>query len=135
MVLRPEEMRPVAAPELAARETLENMPLLHIASRPDAWETWFRAQGAAAERRPGTRHDQFATLLQAARFGLGAALLPDYLAEEDLAAGRLVALGPAVEMDGSYCLVWPEERDADPALRSFRDWLAGEAAPEDMLPR
>lgn len=135
MVLRPEEMIPVAAPELAAKETLENMPLLHIASRPDAWDAWFLAHGTALVRRPGTRHDQFSTLLQAARFGLGAALLPDYLAEEDLAAGRLVALGPTAEMPGSYCLVWPEERDADPALRSFRTWLEGEAAPEDMLPR
>jgi len=68
--------------------------------------------------------------------GLGVALLPDYLAEQDLATGRLVrAWGDATESPGAYHLVWPIGKSHDPALRRFRDWLAGQAEDEDPLPR
>ncbi len=85
----------------------------------------------------GTVHDQFSTLLQAALHGLGVALLPDFLVEQDLASGRLMAVwGGAVESRGAYHLVWPVEASGTPALIKFRDWLAGQAeTEEDPLPR
>jgi DNA-binding transcriptional LysR family regulator len=81
-------------------------------------------------------YDQFATITQAALHGLGVALLPDYLAEQDLATGRLKALHPEpAEMPGAYYLVWPEAKSRSPALVKFRDWLATQAQSEDLLPR
>jgi DNA-binding transcriptional LysR family regulator len=81
-------------------------------------------------------YDQFSTITQAALHGLGVALMPDYLVEQDIATGRLVALHPSpTESRGAYYLVWPATRSKDPALVKFRDWLAGQAQPEDPLPR
>ncbi len=62
--------------------------------------------------------------------------MPDYLVEQDIATGRLIALHPEpVDAKGAYYLVWPEARADAPALISFRDWLSAKAQPEDPLPR
>lgn len=74
------------------------------------------------------RFDQFAPMIEAAVHGLGVALLPDFLAGEELASGRLVALEPARPGGGAYWLVWPDPARGSPALAAFRDWLAAEAA-------
>ena len=141
--LKPEFTLPVCSPDLATGldpdrpETLARRPLLHIRSRPGAWAEWFARRGAALAQPPGgTLHDQFSTILQAALHGLGVALMPDYLVEQDLATGRLVApFGAATETGGGYYLVWPETRAGDPALAAFRDWIAPLAEAEDPLPR
>jgi DNA-binding transcriptional LysR family regulator len=81
-------------------------------------------------------YDQFPTIVQAALHGLGVALLPDFLVEQEIADGRLeIALGGPVQSLGDYWLVWPEERDGDLALIAFRDWLKDEVEAEDLLPR
>lgn len=141
--LRGEAVLPVAAPDLldragpvAAPEEVARLPLLHIETRPHAWAEWFAAHGVENMRPGGTMYDQFATITQAALHGLGVALLPDYLAEQDLATGRLVTVwGGRTVMKGAYYLVWPEANARDPALAIFRNWLAGQAEDEDPLPR
>lgn len=141
--LKSDSMIAVCAPQLlegsniAEPVDLLGLPLLHIATRPEAWTAWFNAHGTQAEKVTGTVHDQFSTILQAALHGLGIALVPDYLVEPDLAAGRLVpAWGGAVETPGAYHLVWPERKSRDAALTKFRNWLAGQAEAEtDPLPR
>ncbi len=118
-----------------ARDLLA-LPLLHIETRPEAWRAWFAAHGIEAGPVTGTIYDQFSTITQAALHGLGVALLPDYLAEQDLATGRLVrAWGGPTEAPGAYHLVWPVEKARDSALKKFRDWLATQAEDEDPLPR
>lgn len=144
MLLKHEQLLPVCAPYLvdqrvpvAAAEILK-MPLLHIQTRPRSWLDWFANQGLIlkTEQLGGTMYDQFSTITQAALHGLGVALMPDYLVEQDLALGRLVALQPiATETDGAYYLVWPDTKTRDPTLQKFRTWLEGQAQPEDPLPR
>lgn len=141
--LKPEKVWAVCAPELLEGRTLSKpddllaLPLLHIASRPDAWCAWLSAKGVKDARVTGMVYDQFSTIMQAALHGLGVALVPDYLAEADVVAGRLVPVwGGPVESPGAYHLVYPLEKSGDPALRKFRDWLAGQAeAEDDPLPR
>ncbi|WP_104020467.1 LysR substrate-binding domain-containing protein [Roseovarius nitratireducens] len=141
--LRHEAMVAVATPEFLSRQRavrgprdLLRLPLLHIGTRPDAWADWFAAHGITGVPIGGTIHDQFATIMQMALHGMGVALLPDYLVEQELATGRLVPLcGGPVTMRGAYYLVWPERRVQDAALSAFRDWLAGQADDEDGLPR
>lgn len=141
--LRTEAVLPVATPDLlvahppltSARDLLR-LPLLHIETRPNAWGDWFAAHGIEGARASGTIHDQFSTITQAALHGLGVALLPDYLAEQDLATGRLTRVwGEATMMPGAYYLVWPQRNGRDPSLLSFREWLADQAEGEDLLPR
>ncbi|MFW8634711.1 LysR family transcriptional regulator [Cribrihabitans pelagius] len=143
LLLKHEQLLPVCAPALleghvlGAAASLLKLPLLHIQTRPRAWREWFEGQGVGLASDPGgTFYDQFATITQAALHGLGVALMPDYLVEQDLATGRLVALYPEpVESAGAYYLVWPEAKAKAPALVKFREWLAGKAQPEDPLPR
>lgn len=143
LLLRHESVIAVAAPDLLARTPMTDprqilsAPLLHIRTRPKAWANWFQRQGVtAASPLPGTLHDQFSTITQAALLGLGIALLPEYLVEQEIAARRLVPVfGGAVEAEGAYYLVWPKEKSHDLSLRRFRDWLATQVEPEDPLPR
>lgn len=143
LLLKHEAVIPVAAPSLIEGEVLDDpaallkLPLLHIQTRPRAWADWFAAKDVQPARAlPGTMYDQFSTITQAALHGLGVALMPDYLVEEELATGKLVALcGPAIEARGAYWLVWPQGRARSPSLVAFRDWLAEQAEPEDPLPR
>ncbi|WP_424986685.1 LysR family transcriptional regulator [Microbulbifer sp. S227A] len=143
MLLRHEQLLPVCAPSLvpddrilAPRDLLQ-MPLLHIETRPDAWADWFHAQGVTLTKPvTGTLYDQFSTITQAAQHGLGVALMPDYLVEQDLALGNLVALHDRpTEAHGAYYLVWPLDKAGDTALLRFREWLASQVEPEDLLPR
>jgi DNA-binding transcriptional LysR family regulator len=143
MRLRREAVLLVATPDFLVRHRaprtprdLLRLPLLHIATRPDAWADWFAAHGVTGVSIGGTIHDQFSTIMQMALHGMGVALLPDYLVEQELATGRLVPLcGGPVTMRGAYFLVWPEGRAQAPALAAFRGWLAGQADDEDGLPR
>lgn len=143
LLLKSEQVLPVCAPALPGAESVRSardiltLPMLHIRTRPLAWKSWFEGQGINIERTlAGTVYDQFATISQAAQHGLGVALLPDYLVEQDLANGALKALQPlASEADGAYYLIWPDNKSENPALTRFRNWLASQAEPEDLLPR
>ncbi|WP_323782490.1 LysR family transcriptional regulator [Thalassovita sp.] len=140
--LKPENMLPVCAPQVLNNVTvahprdLMDLPLLHIETRPTAWSQWFDSYGVSAANISGTTFDQFSTILQAAIHGLGVALLPDYLVQQDLKDGRLVvAYGGATRPLGAYFLVWPLERAEDRSLGLFRSWLETQAEDEDTLPR
>lgn len=121
---------PVASPELAdgLRETgpgaMFALPLLHLDTRPDAWEKWARAVGAPLQNPGGMLFDQFASMIQAALHGMGAALVPTYLVERELAEGRLIALSPDTRVSiGTYYFVWPKETPAYHPRDLFVDWL------------
>ncbi len=140
--LRPERTVPVCAPELVPDgplppDRLVSLPLLQMETRPEAWPEWFRLHGVEAAPRGGTTFDQFTAMREGAQAGLGAALLPDYLVETELATGSLVRAVDAQPVSlGAYHLVWPATRPESPALRHFRDWLATQAEDEDdPLPR
>lgn len=127
-----EEVLPVCAPDLLPENTsdinwLHDAPLLHLDTRPDAWERWFMAQGQPAEGVRGMLFDQFSTMIQATIHGLGVALLPSYLVTDDLKNGRLVLAwdGPPVSL-GDYYLVWPQRQAESEPLKSFLKWLKGQ---------
>ena len=70
--LMSETVVPACSPDVAARhgfsrpEDLLRAPLLHLASRPDAWQRWFGSQGCQGGDMQGMLFDQFATAAQAA---------------------------------------------------------------------
>lgn len=104
-------------------------PLLHLVSRPDAWQQWFRATGVEFQQVPGMLVDQFAVAAQAAIAGVGVALLPEFLIESELARGDLVvAIDRPMESPENYHLAWPLSREAYPPLLAFRAWLQEEIA-------
>jgi LysR family glycine cleavage system transcriptional activator len=73
--------------------------------------------------------DHFEMVIRAARSGLGLALMPTFLIEEEIAAGQLVPAFPQAQPSPEkYYLVSPAERGNYAPLVAFRDWLVGEAA-------
>lgn len=142
LLLKHEALVPVAAPALLdGRPTLAPadiaaLPLLHIQTRLSSWPNWFAHHIVTGEAPRGSVYDQFSTIIQAARHGLGAALLPSYLIEQDLASGVLIALhSQPFDPGDAYFLVWPRSQADNPDLCRLRDWLATQAEPEDLLPR
>jgi LysR family glycine cleavage system transcriptional activator len=108
---------------------LARAPLLHLASRPDAWNEWFARCRVQAPNRGGMIFDQFSTVAEAAISGLGLALLPRFLVEDELRRGDLVpALDLLAESASSYYLVWPTVRTTYPPHMTFRYWLIRESA-------
>ncbi|MBI1397480.1 MAG: hypothetical protein GC151_16025 [Betaproteobacteria bacterium] len=68
-------------------------------------------------------------MIQAAIAGLGLALVPRFLVEDETSSGRLVLVGHGRAVDGeAYYLAHPERKRHDPALEVFRAWLQGESA-------
>lgn len=126
-----EELVPVASKALLRRhrirkpEDLFKIPLLQQSTRPSAWADWFATLGIACPPVPlGPRYGQFAMVGQAAVIGMGAAIVPRFLVEQELKDGSLVAPFPqSIGSKQAYCLFYPEARRNDPALRAFRDWL------------
>ena len=126
--LMDEDILAVAAPSFAAlpeAKAILTLPLLQLESRSGDWGRWLAHHGQPVARPPAMRFDQFATMQQAAVHGMGAALLPQFLIERDLAEHRLIPLfGPAIRALGAYYLVWPIDRPPRAPLTSFRAWLA-----------
>lgn len=125
----------LAAPALLNGRCIETpadvatLPRLQVESRKGAWRRWFTAHGLDPDDRVTAQFDQFATMIEAARQGLGAALVPRFLVEAELAAGTLRALPQSVDgRFGAYYLVWPEAGADYPPLVALRDWLAAEVA-------
>lgn len=137
--LMEEDILAVAAPSLvsaplASADAVLALPLLQLESRLGDWSRWFGHFGVTAPRSGGMMFDQFATMAQGAVHGLGAALLPMFLIERELAEGRLVPVfGPPVRAYGSYYLVWPKALPSRAPLASFRRWLEADIALDDGL--
>ncbi|SDM41071.1 DNA-binding transcriptional regulator, LysR family [Oryzisolibacter propanilivorax] len=131
-----EEVVPVASPafraahDIATAHDLTRVALLQQSTRPTQWSEWFEQAGVATTvALRGARCEHFSMLAQAAVSGLGAALLPRFLIEQELAAGSLVQLAPqALASAGAYHLVYPEARAHTPLVVALRDWLVRECA-------
>ncbi|WP_082890556.1 LysR family transcriptional regulator [Halotalea alkalilenta] len=136
-VLAPEWIGPVLAPAGAERigiaagqraplERLLDQPLLHTASRPQAWPQWAAAVGLDAGRLTlGQGFEHLYYLLEAAEAGLGIAIAPRLLIEEALIQKRLLAPWGFVATGASLALF--QRRDASAAehrrTSALGDWL------------
>lgn len=132
--LMDEEVVPVVSPDLCPTRALDYhtlglLPRLQLETRKAAWGQWFVQKGLPETQASTIEFDQFATMLKAAVFGAGMALMPRYLVEKDLKEGNLVTIADA-EMTsvGAYYLVWPETLADHPPVVAFRNWIGANLA-------
>ncbi|RQP21751.1 LysR family transcriptional regulator [Piscinibacter terrae] len=131
-----ENLIAVASPALIAPlrtlkpGSLRRYVLLQQSTRPYAWRHWFSSLQMEVENdMVGPRLELFSMLTEAAIQGLGIALIPRFLIEEELRAGRLIeVVRHAYLSDRSYYLIYPERKSENATLSAFRDWLIEEAA-------
>lgn len=127
------------SPEFAQHSLIEkpddllDVPLLHITTRPDAWERWLRANGVTFENVHGMLFDQYSTVTEAAIAGLGVALLPSFLIADELQSGKLIkALPVSYESGEAYYLAASHDRLDYGPLIAFKRWIIGQAKGEAL---
>ena len=137
-VLLNEHVIPVCSPTLQQTHQFQEpadllqVPLLHLSSRSEAWARWF---GLHRVRFNGNHTsmllDQFSTITQLAKSGIGIGLLPEFLFQEVLERGSLVPAWPhSTQSEESYYLVWPKHRSSYPPLVAFYEWMQQQITPK-----
>jgi LysR family glycine cleavage system transcriptional activator len=112
---------------LADVTNLTRHTLLHVASMPRLWRDWLAKAGHGSLEPAATLTlDHFYLSIQAAIDGLGVAMGPSTLVEDDLRAGRLVTPFPDITLPSrSYFAYMP----VDSPLRATSDrvcaWIEG----------
>ncbi|HMM26190.1 MAG TPA: LysR substrate-binding domain-containing protein, partial [Pseudoxanthomonas mexicana] len=128
--LAPERIGPVLSPRHARFAALRDgppralldEPLLHTASRPQAWPRWLASHQLTDAPRLGTGFDHLTYLLEAAVAGLGVAIAPRELVQADLDSGRLVAPWGFADTGGTWALC-AARGNPDARIPLLADWL------------
>jgi LysR family glycine cleavage system transcriptional activator len=126
-----EELIPVCSPGLIGGKRcrqahdLARYVLMHKTGRPDAWSRWFELAGCPdGSALKGPRYNMYAMLIEAARAGIGIALVPRTYVVDDIASGALTVpwemLVPGAK---DYYFVAPEQKQGSPAVQLFLAWL------------
>ena len=130
-----EEMIPVCSPQLVCGATvpaaqIAQYPLLHLSARHEAWQRWFVTAGVDnPQAMVGARYELFSMLVEAARAGMGVALVPRFLVQQEISSGNLLTpCDISLPSDNAYYLVCPPDRQQSPPHRAFADWLLQQAA-------
>lgn len=129
--LMPEHLLPVCSPALLGGrrgfrpKDWQHCTLLQLSTRPYAWREWFAVQGLQVEGdMAGPRLELFSMAAEAAIHGLGVALVPTFVAQQEIVAARLVALAAEPLPSGRrYLLVYPDQKASNPTLQRFAAWL------------
>lgn len=130
--LMSEEIQVVCSPKLMSgphpitdHDSLRFHRLIRHSTRPNSWEHWFRSVGARREAQNwGPSLEHFFMVIQAAVAGLGVALLPTFLIEDEIRSGNLVTpFTDRVAGPGAYYLVTSAAKSELPRVKIFRQWL------------
>jgi LysR family glycine cleavage system transcriptional activator len=128
--LFPDLVGPVLSPRLLGTtktiewEDLADTAVLHTRTRRSAWADWCR-QSDFPLPDGGREFEHFYFLLEAATAGLGMAIAPEVLVQDDLRAGRLVAPFGFQPSGQVYVALTPNDTGQDAAL--FVSWLMANA--------
>lgn len=125
-----EEAVPVCSPQFLNENTintpidLKDQPLLHLTTRPHAWEKWLKAEAGEIPTEQGMMFEQVSIIAQAAVAGLGAALLPRFLIQSEIDRGELVIIfNKPLDSKSGYYLVTPIDKSNYAPISVFRAWL------------
>ncbi|HEY0857209.1 MAG TPA: LysR substrate-binding domain-containing protein [Albitalea sp.] len=117
--------RELGLPRLREPADIRHYTLVHQSQYLDAWADWCELHGVhGINTLAGPRLEIAIGVISAVRSGMGLALLPRFMVEDDIAAGALQAPfdEPLVSSRG-YFACYPESKVHLPALSRFRQWL------------
>lgn len=134
-----EQVGPVCTPAIAAAlragvglpDALARAPgltLLHTRTRPDAWERWASLSGVKPGRGREQTFEHFYFSLQAAAAGLGVAIGPFALVQQEIEAGTLVAPFGFVPDGSAYHLLSAGPIEGDQRADALLSWLRSQDA-------
>lgn len=108
--------------------TPAHIPLLHKHGVGERWAQYASLSGMnLPNTTSGPNYDRYSLLIEAARSGIGMALVPRLYVEEDIILGRLSSPWPGVpELAERFVLVTRPDTLAMPAIEAFREWLLDE---------
>lgn len=120
---------PRLAKQAASAQQLLTLPLLYHSNYRENWSLWARALEATMPARwKGSGFDLVTNMLDAARAGMGVAIVPECMAQRDIQAGRLVVPIPGTAPTGrGYYLCRPRAQSAHPAADVFSAWVRQQA--------
>lgn len=128
--LVPISLVPVAAPAhagVAVAAVLQRLPAIHVTSAKEDWASWWAQRGGTApDPASSLRFDTVHMAIDAAAQGLGVALARLPVCNDDLSAGRVVALAEPAEIGTAYWLVARPGALRQSNARLFAGWLMGE---------
>ena len=122
---------------LRSPEDLLHIPLLHKASRPEAWRRWFELSGLNSSASVlGSRFDMYGMIIEAARSGLGAGLVPRFYVDNEIHRHDLVVPFPfELWHQKRYSFVYPNHKKDSRIVAVFLDWLLEAKKEFDRPPR
>lgn len=123
-----ERIGPVCRPEHLAAARNMGLPPLHSKTRPQAWASWSRLSDQPMPAAPGQSFEHFYFSLQAAVAGLGVAIGPRHLVQDDLATGQLAAPFGFLADGSSYHLLSSTPFSTDSPAMGLCAWLRDIAA-------
>ena len=107
--------------------------LLSVVSRPNAWSDWFDSNQLAHHiMRPGPSFELTSHLIQAVAAGIGIALVPRILVQDELGSGELVTLFEPLDSGRNYYLAYATRFQNLPSLCVFKDWLLSIPFPDSL---
>ena len=116
-------------------------PLLHISTRPDDWQHWFNDhqieinnENIQSKAKQGMHFEQFSIATNAAIAGLGIALIPKFLIQNELKRGELIIVcDKPLNTDSGYYLVTPNDKQNYAPIVAFKQWLVETLSKEKKL--
>ena len=118
----------------SARDVARCTLLRHV-TVPDAWLRWSQAHGVSdLDPLGGPQFDQFQTMIRAVTVGMGVALVPRCLVQDEILAGTVAEplADGGYRSELGYWFCYPEGRARLAPLMRFRDWLLPQAETQPL---
>lgn len=118
-----EAVGPVCSPAYWESHKDLNWSLLHTRTRPNAWRDWQQLSPHSVQCKKDKFFDHFYFSLQAAVAGMGAAIGPKILVEDDLKNGLLIAPFGFTETPITYVALSLKSPKTSPRVSNFIHWM------------
>lgn len=128
-----EELLPICAPHLKISNSFLTNPndllkhnLLEHTKRPGMWEEYLRGIGFGnATIKQSTAFGHFYMLIQAAIDGMGIALIPKIMVEDEIKQNKLsIAFSTTFDSPYHTYLIYQKQKAELKKIRNFRKWIA-----------